>query len=280
MTAIQKNETDLVQEFREFEKVNGPSYIYGHITAPYDGCFYLHACAIVRGEFAFVTADLSSYKGGHRGIDYAQYVIPAYEQPDDLNYLGNMVGCVRLSDIDKVLSEPERSGLEFHPLSNLAPNVPNALVEQVLNMCRDLEYGALVEGQFRCAYCEIDLLHVDREFGISYLESEFKGNGGVGIDKGAPLCYDCYIQHKCCHCDSEVPPECQCVDDDEHCIYCAPAIECARCGEDIDLSWGANADDLAGYREGHCGDCHNQGKVAEIENQRYGEIAAVTGVLL
>jgi len=160
MTTVKENKTDLIQEFREFEKVNGPSYIYGHVTAPYDGCFYLHACAIVRGEFAYVTADLSSYKGGYRGRDYARYVVPAYDQPEDLTYLGNQVGCVRLSDIEKVLSAPGRSGLEFHPLSDLAPNVPHAIVGQVLDMCQDLGYAALVEGQFRCARCEGDLLHV------------------------------------------------------------------------------------------------------------------------
>ena len=272
-------ESTIVQEFRAFEKENGPSYIYGHITAPYDGCFYLHACAIVRGDFAFVTADLSSFRGDHRGIDYAQYVIPAYDQPDDLYFLGNQVGCVRLSDIEKVLSEPSyHSGLEFHPLSGLAPNVPNALVGQVLEMCQDLGYAAIVEGKFCCALCECDLLFAE---GVEYLESEFKGNGGVGIDVGAPVCSECYSLHHCPWCGSEVEPDFQEIDEKGHCIYCAPKSECVRCGEKIDLrlSWNASQDDIDGYRTGHCGECHNLDKIAEIENTRYAEIAAATASL-
>lgn len=268
MNTIMENE--VVSEFRAFEKENGPSYIYGHVVAPYSGCFHLNACAIVKGDYAYVTADLARFSG------YRRFVATT---PEGVDLDACTVGCVRLEDIEEILSEPSyHSGLEFHPLTDLATNVPHALVAQVLDMCNELGYGAIAEGQFRCALCETDLLFVD---GIAYLESEFKGNGGIGIEVGAPVCSECYDLHHCPWCGEEVEPDFQEIDEKGHCIWCAPKTECVRCGEKIDLrlSYKATQDDVDGYRTSHCGECHNLEKVAEIENEKYDTIADATGTL-
>lgn len=272
MTAI---ETDLIREFREFEAERGPSFIWGHINSPYAGCSHLNACALVRGDFAFVTADLNRFKGEHQGIDYARYVVPA---PDDLASQECAVGCIRLTDLEEVLSPASsQEGYEFHPLTELAPNVPHKIVRQALEMCQDLGYGAIVEGKFRCASCETDLLYAES---IEYLESEFRGNGGIGIEVGAPVCGECYSLHHCPYCGEEVAPEAQAIDAKGHCIYCASRnIPCSICGENIDLSWGANADDLEGYRHGACGECAALMRRGEEENERYKAISGATGTL-
>lgn len=260
--------TNVIQEFRAFEKENGPSYIYGHIVAPYSGCGHLNACAIVKGEYAYVTADLSSF------AMYKRFVTDTPEGVDDDTCT---VGCIRFEDIESVLREPEfRRGLEFHSLDDLEPNVPYALVGQVLDMCRELEYGAIVEGQFRCNLCEKDLLYAER---VEYLESEFKGNGGIGIEVGAPVCSECYSMYHCCYCGEEVEPEFQSIDANEHCIYCAPRQECLCCGDRIEIRWSPSETALEGYRNGRCEDCQDEQKRAEIENARYKKIESASGSL-
>jgi hypothetical protein len=259
--------TDVVKEFRAFEKENGPSYIYGHILAPYSGCSYRNACAIVKGDYAYVTADLCNFSL------YRQYVATT---PGKIDRESCTVGCIRLEDIESVLREPEGRGLEFHSLENLAPNVPHALVGQVLDMCRELGYESIVEGQFRCPLCEKDLLNAER---LEYLESEFRGNGGVGIEVGAPVCCECYHLHKCPNCGGECEPLLQDVDEKDHCIYCAPKVPCSRCGETMDLSWGATEADIEGYLLGYCGDCHTENIRAEEENDKYRKVLDASGTL-
>lgn len=260
MTAI---ENDVVQEFRAFEKENGPSFIWGQISSPYVGCFYLNVCAIVKGDFAYIPAEL------HRFSRYRRFVADT----PDTGVEG--VECVRLEDIENVLSR-SCTELEFHPLSELAPNVPHARVPSVLDICRELDYAALVEGNFQCNLCETDLLHVD---GISYLEGEFHGNGGVGIEVGAPVCSECYDLQHCSYCGRECEPDFQDVTDSGHCISCAPDKVCSLCHEDIDLGWNPSPEAIEGYRTGHCSDCCEEVKRGEEENEKYTTTEAATGSL-
>lgn len=264
MTAAIEN--DIVREFRAFENENGPSYIWGQISAPYDGCFYLNACVIVKGDYAYITTDIS------RLSRYRQYNV---DTPDGVTSQACEAGCIRLEDVEKVLSR-SCTELEFHPLSDLADNTPRALVGVALEICRTLDYAGLVEGKFTCHLCETDLLYAE---GIDYLEGEFRGNGGIGIEVGDPVCSECYSLHHCPYCGTEVEPEFQDIDDPGHCIYCAPDIECSCCGEDIELGWGASEADIQGYPEGFCGDCHEQKKRGEEENAKYTTIADATGIL-
>ena len=260
--------TDIVEKFREFEKEHGPSYIYGHVVAPYSGCGHLNACAIVKGDFAYVTADLEDF------WMYRDYVTTP---PEGIEARVCTIGCVRLEDIEKVLREPEfRRGLEFHSLDDLAPNVPYALTSKVIDMCAELDYAAILEGQFRCKVCERDLLTAES---IEYFEGDFRGNGGIGIEVGAPVCSECFSLHHCCHCAEEVEPEFQMIDSEEHCIYCCPNKTCSCCGEVIDISWHPSETALKGYRAGRCEDCQEEVNRAEIENARYKKAEAATGSL-
>jgi hypothetical protein len=155
-------------------------------------------------------------------------------------------GCIMAEDIDNVLSGPRSSGLEFHPISELGENTPYALFKHVNIIATALGYD--VKGQFKCAACGGDFAAGEETF---YLESEFKGNGGIGIEVGAPICEECYCDRVCPFCSAEVEPYQNGIDEEgEHCVCCAEKINCPITGEEISLEWDSSEEAVAAYRQG------------------------------
>lgn len=262
--------TELVEKFQAFVVENGPSFLWGKIKSPFSGCFYRNAVAFVHGDNCFVTADLQSFTGEYRATDYARHVV---DLPMGLSYKGLKVGCIRVEDIENVLS-----GVEIHPMAELAPNVPFALVWQVIQMADDLDLD--VSGLFTCPFCKTDLAKAE---GVEYLRSEFKGNGGIGIEVGAPVCYECLSERTCSNCNEECEPEQTGVEGSDasvdKCIWCAETIACSCCGDSVDLSWQHSEENILAYQDGLCVDCSTLERRGEIENQKYLEVANQTGEL-
>ena len=240
-------EKTVAQEFAEFEKQNGPSFIYGHINSPYDGCFFLNGITFVSGDYAYVAADLNRFSG------YKHYVVIPPNKPATIQSHCRpfakieelAAGCIMAEDIDNVLSGPRSSGLEFHPISELGKNTPYALFKQVNIIATALGYD--VKGQFKCAACGSDFAAGEETF---YLESEFKGNGGIGIEVGAPVCQECYSDRVCAYCGNECEPYQNGVDEDGRCVCCAEKKVCPVTGEEISLEWDSSEEAVAAYREG------------------------------
>lgn len=240
-------EKTVAQEFAEFEKENGPSFVYGHLVAPYSGCFYLNALCFVSGDYAYIAADLN------RMERYKRYVVTPPNKPATIQHHCRpfakieelAAGCIKAEDIDNVLSGPRSSGLEFHPISELGENTPYALYKQVNIIAAAL--GINVEGQFKCAACGLDFTAGEEAF---YLESEFKGNGGIGIEVGAPICEECYCDRRCGYCGNECEPYQNGVDEDGRCVCCAEKKVCPVSGEEISLEWDSSEEAVAAYRQG------------------------------
>jgi len=240
-------EKTVAQEFAEFEKENGPSFIYGHINSPYDGCFFLNGITFVSGDYAYVAADLNRYSR------YKRYVVTPPNKPATIQHHCRSIqkmeeltaGCIKAEDIDNVLSGPRSDGLEFHPISELGKNTPYALFKQVNIIATALGYDT--KGQFGCASCG---LAFEAGEDLFYLESEFKGNGGIGIEVGAPVCQECYSDRVCAYCGNECEPYQNGVDEDGRCVCCAEKKVCPVTGEEISLEWDSSEEAVAAYREG------------------------------
>jgi hypothetical protein len=240
---MQTTTTNFLSEFRTFAKENGPSFVYGHLSAPYDGCFYLNVVAFVQGKYAYLATDLRSFPR------YKRFVVEPPKKYEGVRELAP--GCILAKDIDEVLSAPSyKGGLEIHPMSALVDNTPYALYGQVANMAKALGYD--VKGQFKCQICETDLSEVDE---CHYLEGEYHGNGGIGIEVGAPVCYDCYCEQHCRYCGEDVEPALQSVDYDGHCVYCAHEITCSKCGDSVNPHMFYKAEEANAYRVGLCPAC-------------------------
>jgi hypothetical protein len=264
---------DIRKIHKDFVKQHGPSFVWGQVLSPYDGCFHLNVVAFIRGERAFVTADLKSFTGSARGINYAQYVVDAPEDLQDNPYF--TAGCIHVSDITKVL----RGEYEFRPLADLPANTPRALTGHVLEMASLLGYDC--KGLFKCNICGSDFLSNAQDLSISenvcFLQSEFRGAGGIAIDVGDPVCEECYVNRRCGYCGEEVEPDCQAIDDNGHCIYCAPKVVCSICGESIDPRTSDFNKDA--YQAKHCNDCHDLAVRAEAELEKYVAIDSHTASL-
>jgi hypothetical protein len=243
------------QEFAEFVEKNGPAFIHGDITAPYSGCMFLNGVAFIDGDKGYIAAEISQYPR------YKRYsaatparkvkVLHSYTTLDRIDAVAG--GCIDADDIDNVMDS-----LEFHPISELAENTPHSRVAAVILIAKALGYN--INGQFKCACCGTDLadgVEIDGT-GVYYLESEFRGNGGIGIEVGAPICGDCYSARRCGYCGEEAEPEGICIDEEGHCIWCAPAIDCKACGESFrpsDGAWREQEKAVKAYQEGKCLDC-------------------------
>jgi hypothetical protein len=239
--------TDTVKAFKDFEKENGPSFVWGHINSPYSGCFFLNGLAFMSDHHAFVAADLN------RMERYKRYVVTPPHKPVTIQHECKpfakveelSAGCIMAEDIDNVLSGHGHAGLEFHPISELGENTPYALFKHVNIIATALGYD--VKGQFKCAACGGDFAAGEETF---YLESEFKGNGGIGIEVGAPICEECYCDRRCGYCGNECEPYQNCVDEDGHCVCCAEKIVCPVSGQEISLEWDSSEEAVAAYRQG------------------------------
>ena len=197
-TETEVMEPPIVGGFREFERENGTSFIWGRLVAPYDGCFYLNTPIFVKGAYAFVCADLRR-TGGRGGLGRKQFIKPVPEE-FDLDYAGFAAGCVLLRDVPNVLGGSGKDDYEFHPIAELEANTPHAMVGPVLLMVGGLGYD--ITGQFKCPCCDCPL--ADDATDLVYFESEFRGNGGIGVEVGAPVCRDCYAARTCNACGAEV----------------------------------------------------------------------------
>jgi len=261
------NETETLREFREFEKVNGPAFIWGQVSSPYEGCFHLNVIAFVRGKYAFVTSDLKDF------APYKQYVVSPPKELADIPQF--RAGCILARDLDAVVDRAE-----IHPLADLTEQTAYALTRSVLLMGSELGYD--MSGLFKCPLCGVDLADYadqDAEYSICFLESEYHGAGGLAVDVGAPVCYECYGNRHCSYCGEECEPEQQGVDEDGRCIWCAKPITCAHCGEEVSLAYNSTEEDIAAYRAGFCAECHEEQERAKVELARYAKIENQTGDL-
>jgi len=227
MNTVCENDLTVAQKFAEFEKQNGPSFIWGRAGSPYDGCFWLNVVAFVKNGRAYITLDLARTRFKHRRAQSAYPNIPSL-----------CAGCIDADNIEDVIED-----IEFHPLADLCANTPHAHVKNVVDMLDGL--GMEYDG-FRCASCGyVFQSHDDTH----YLESEFRGNGGIGIEVGAPICADCYCERRCGYCGAEVEVHQNCIDDEGHCIYCAPD-RVDENGEKISLDYDSTEEDIKAYLNG------------------------------
>jgi len=227
-----------MEEFAKFEAENGPSFAWGRLSSPYDGCFHLNVVAFIRNGYAYLASDLKSFKGGHRGTNYAAFVVEPPAEFKASKYL--RAGCIPADDLHTVLSK-----VEFHPIADLQENTPYQLYRAILDMADTLDID--VGGQFKCKICGSTFSAGEQ---LYYLESEFKGNGGIGVEVAAPLCEECFYERKCSFCSAETEPWQSGVDEESHCIYCAPEIICAVSGQTVNLDWNSTEEEISAYRQG------------------------------
>lgn len=203
MTTAQQSE--IVQDFHRYVEENGPSFIYGHIVAPYSGCHWKNCIVFIKGNYAYLLFDLA-------GSRWEEFLV---ETP--VEFEGNKffeAGCIKIEDLEEVVSPPSCGQLEIHPISEIVPNTPYALYWPVWKMMNDLGYET--KGLFTCRFCNRDYNGLD---GIEYLEGDYTGNGGIGIEVGEPCCSECKSARTCHNCGNSVfdPNE---IDEDGHCEYC------------------------------------------------------------
>lgn len=239
------------KKFVVFEREHGRSFVWGHLLAPYDGCFYKNMVVLVKGSHAFFCAELQEMTDYGRWSDRARYVV---EPPKGFDSKYLRAGCVRLNDVPDVMG---CDMIEIHPISELAKNTPNMLVKPVILMCEEL--GIDIAGQFLCPLCKCDLSLSPDE--IEYFESEHHGDGGIGIDVGEPVCSECRRARTCGSCgydgletwqvdvDYDLDRDCG----DYHCIHCCvDDRECRICGDTIDFRWDSSKEDIEYWRKGVC----------------------------
>lgn len=255
------------ERFAEFEKENGRSFIYGHIVAPYDGCFHLKVVAFVKDQYAYLTAHL---KGMY---SYEKFLKPLPMQHDTANmkYLRN--GCVLLADIDEILT-PEHSGgtcLDFWTMSELEEYLPWEHYNHALCMMEELEIGA--SGMLHCERCNADLATWPTdEKPARYFERNRRGLGGSATDLGAPMCPDCYNSLWCSYCGAENDAPWQNGvggEDTDQCIWCADRKVCVKCGEEMDPYYLRTKALVEAWQNGICHNCVK-------ERERNGNSAGVT----
>ncbi|MEK6832711.1 MAG: hypothetical protein AABY32_01575 [Nanoarchaeota archaeon] len=236
MNDVEIDET--VEKIKEFSNKGIPCYVWGRITGPYSGCFYLNVIGIVKDDKCYVTAELNSY------LSYKQYVAPSDYKSDYLT-----VGCVKIENIEDVLGRGYRE-IKVKPLTDIVEDVPYACVGQVIDMIDDLGYDR-PEG-FVCKCCDTPFEDKDD---VMYLEGEFRGNGGIGIEVGAPVCQNCYLERHCSYCGEEIEIYQGDLDEDSHCIYCCKEKICIKCGEKIKIDWYNKEKDVENFIKGICSDC-------------------------
>lgn len=253
MKSVTVRDECVMESFSKFEAENGPSFFWGRLSAPYDGCFHLNVPGFIRNGYAYLASDLKRFKGGHNGNNYAAFVV---EPPAELK--GNKyleAGCIPADDLHTVLK-----AVEFHPIADLQENTPYQLYRAILEMTAALEID--VGGQFKCKICG-STFSADEE--LYYLESEFKGNGGIGVEVAAPLCEECFYERKCGYCGAEGEPYQQSLDEDGHCACCADPITCPVTGLELSVEWDSDEAACEAYRRG----VHPDVALAEEMAKRY-----------
>jgi len=202
----------IIGDFHRFVEENGPSFMYGHVVAPYNGCHWKNCIVFIKDNYAYLSMDLA-------GSRYEEFwaILDDAELPEELE--GNKflaAGRIKIEDLEEVVSSPSsKEQLEIHPISEIVANTPYALYWPVWSMMNALGYET--KGLFTCRCCNRDYNELE---GIEYLEGEFKGNGGIGIEVGEPLCRECASERTCWHCGGTGEPEEMNVDEEGHCKYC------------------------------------------------------------
>lgn len=284
MNAINHEDTELQEEFlnkiKEEQKDYGHVFLYGHVNHPYDGCFWRHCPAFPYTakdgrEYLFLTIDLGEtcYKRLREDVP-KELEDGVYDELLD-------AGCILAENWECVLSDPGYPAVtpEIHPLDKLEPNTPYALYGHVLEMCEALGYPR--PKGFKCKCCGRELY--DRE-DTMYFETEFRGNGGIGIEVDAPVCSDCYYTHMCAYCGAEEPnsPWLLDLDDAGHCIHCITEeyqYVCRLCDEVIKVWQISTPEDVEAFQNNLCEDCQELENRAQVELERYKEIDARSGDL-
>jgi hypothetical protein len=242
-----------MEEFAKFEAENGPSFAWGRLSSPYDGCFHLNVVAFIRNGYAYLASDLKSFKGGHRGTNYAAFVVEPPAEFKASKYL--RAGCIPADDLHTVLSK-----VEFHPIADLQENTPYQLYAAIMDMADEL--GIDVGGQFKCKICGSAFSAGEQ---LYYLESEFKGNGGIGVEVAAPLCEECYSERRCGYCGAEVEPYQNGIDEDGRCVCCAKPIVCPVTGLELVVDYRSDEAECEAYRRG----VHSDAILAEEMAKNY-----------
>jgi hypothetical protein len=235
--------------FREFQRKHGPAFVWAHLVGPYDGCFYLNVLFFIKGDDAYITCDL-------KNTCYSDY-----RKPDISGSKYLRAGHMRATDIDKML---RRAEVEFHTFDDLVANTPNKLIPGVLSMLEELEIDPKCGERFKCRLCD-DYIRADDE--VQYLESEFRGDGGIGIDVGEPVHYYCYRDKCCCsYCGEEVDAELQDIEHEGeyHCCYCIPQQHCSVCHAEIRMNWGDERIVNEWKRSSCCTECADE-RAEEVE---------------
>jgi hypothetical protein len=246
---MQRKERFYLARFRAFEKKHGPAFVWAHLVGPYDGCFYLNVLLFIKGNDAYITCALKDSR-------YSQY--------RKLDVSGNQylrAGCMSAMDIDKMFNREE---VEYHTFDDLEENTPHQLVPGVLSMLEELDIDPKRNERFTCKYCGE---HICADEEVHYLESEFRGNGGIGIETGAPIHYDCYRDNLCCgYCGEEVEPALQYLEHegDHYCCYCIPKQQCSVCHAEIRLNWGDEKIVNEWKRSSCCTECADE-RADEVE---------------
>ena len=226
--------------FRKFQKRYGEAFVWAKLYGPYDGCFYKHVLLFINGNDAFMSFDL-------KGTSYAHFLKPGYRF--DNRYM--RAGYVDARAIDRIFGGEK---VEYHTFDELQANTPHAVVANVLSILEELGIDPHRNERFICPSCDMPIYVGDE---LHYLKSESKGDGGVGIEVGAPIHLECYYEnHNCSYCGEEVDQYGQDLEyeGEYRCIYCIPQQVCPVCHEEIRLSWG-NEDEVEEWRRSGC--CHD-----------------------
>jgi hypothetical protein len=228
---------EVVEKIQDFQNKGTTCYVWGRISGPYDGCFYLNVVGIVKGDKVYFAAEINQFSR-------YKHLVADTKYPNEIL----KTGCVKVEDVTSLLSNFR--DVEVKSLAVIEEDTPYALMGYVLEMCKEL--GLPRPEGFKCKICGSKFSDRDD---VQFLEGEFRGNGGIGIEVDAPLCMDCFNERHCCNCGDEIEPYQGCVNDQDECIYCADEKTCSECGEKIVPDWRLTEEDIANWQNGICDDC-------------------------
>lgn len=185
--------------------MNETTFVWGRLSAPYDGCFHKNVIVFTGEKYSYITEDL-------KNTSYENYFVDDPEDDEKWDFKGFSLGRVLTEDLPEILSR-----METYPLSMLEPNTPYMLTRAVLAMAEEFydEETFNEVSLFTCARCEEELYSEN----VRFLESEFRGNGGIGIESGAPICDCCYYNSCCAYCGVDGFEE-EDLDNEGYCTYC------------------------------------------------------------
>ena len=240
--------------------------IVGDIGSPYDGCYYQRVVGFVKGDKVYLGAPWPT-QGLNSWLRFK--LIPT--DVEVRSYTGESASplCVLLSRIEEVMSGPcwERDSLEVIPAKEIESHVDYAWYGYTLCLMRDL--GFTRPDGFKCRECDKPF---EDDEDVKLYESEFRGNGGIGINVGKPTCAECYGQRRCSNCGEEWPDghkwdlaEVMDVDDQGHCASCVPDRACKRCGCAVGRGDPCSDEDWSRFEGEICEECENWGVLRRFQ---------------